>query len=82
MIPVEEYLQTSYRPDVDYIDGELIDRNVGEWNHGRLLGLTGAWLFEREARMASAGGSLDAPADQSTPFPHPRRGGAFERSAA
>lgn len=48
MIPVEEYLQTSYRPDVDYIDGELIDRNVGEWNHGRLLGLTGAWLFERE----------------------------------
>ncbi len=27
--PVEEYLRTSYEPDCDYADGELIQRNVG-----------------------------------------------------
>jgi Uma2 family endonuclease len=32
-IPVEEYLHTSYRPDVDYVDGELQERNLGEQHH-------------------------------------------------
>ncbi len=32
-IPVEEYLHTSYRPDVDYVDGELQERNLGEQYH-------------------------------------------------
>ncbi len=32
-IPVEEYLHTSYRPDVDYVDGELEERNLGEQWH-------------------------------------------------
>jgi Uma2 family endonuclease len=33
-VPVEEYLHTVYRPDCDYVDGELVDRNVGEKTHG------------------------------------------------
>lgn len=36
VIPVSEYLQTTYRPDRDYIDGELKERNVGEQPHGNL----------------------------------------------
>jgi Uma2 family endonuclease len=32
-IPVSEYLRTSYRPDCDYVDGELQERNVGERPH-------------------------------------------------
>ncbi len=32
-IPVHEYLQTTYRPDRDYIDGELKERNMGEQPH-------------------------------------------------
>lgn len=28
-IPVEEYLRTAFRPDCDYVDGALIERNVG-----------------------------------------------------
>ena len=32
-IPVSEYLQTSYRPDCDYVDGELQERNLGEEWH-------------------------------------------------
>jgi Uma2 family endonuclease len=41
MIPVSEYLQTTYRPDRDYIDGELRERNVGEQPHGDLQMILG-----------------------------------------
>jgi Putative restriction endonuclease len=33
LIPVEEYLSTSYDPDVEYVDGVLEERNVGDWLH-------------------------------------------------
>ena len=33
-IPIEEYLHTSYRPDRDYVDGEVEERNLGEERHG------------------------------------------------
>ena len=36
LIPVSEYLNTSYRPDCDYKDGEVLERNVGEKPHGLL----------------------------------------------
>lgn len=36
LIPVHEYLSTTYRPDVDYIDGELRERNMGEQPHAHL----------------------------------------------
>ena len=36
LIPVEEYLRTVYRPDCDYIDGEVLERNLGEKPHARL----------------------------------------------
>ena len=34
-ISVEEYVRTIYEPDCDYVDGELIERNVGEKDHGK-----------------------------------------------
>jgi hypothetical protein len=40
MIQVSEYLDTGYRPDCEYVDGELLERNVGEWDHGRLQDVT------------------------------------------
>lgn len=33
LIPVQEYLNTSYDPDVEYVDGVLVDRNAGESLH-------------------------------------------------
>jgi Uma2 family endonuclease len=33
LISVSEYLATSYRPDRDYIDGEVQERNLGERDH-------------------------------------------------
>jgi len=34
-ISVTEYLNTSYRPDCDYVDGEVLERNLGERDHSR-----------------------------------------------
>ena len=40
-ISVEEYLRTTYRPDCDYVDGVVEERNLGErdhsWTQGRLV---------------------------------------------
>lgn len=36
LVPVEEYLRTTYRPDCDYVDGEVIERNMGERDHSKL----------------------------------------------
>ena len=33
LIPVEEYLNTAYDPDMEYVDGVLVERNVGDWLH-------------------------------------------------
>jgi Uma2 family endonuclease len=36
LISVAEYLRTAYRPDCDYVDGEVLERNVGEKDHSDL----------------------------------------------
>jgi len=51
LISVEEYLSTSYHPDCDYVDGEVLERNMGELTHGRVQCLIGAWLLQREKRL-------------------------------
>jgi len=33
---VEEYLRTPFQPDVDYVDGVIERRNLGEWDHAGL----------------------------------------------
>ncbi|HEY2014943.1 MAG TPA: hypothetical protein VGH38_15655 [Bryobacteraceae bacterium] len=33
LISVEEDLNTSYDPDVEYVDGVLVERNGGDWFH-------------------------------------------------
>jgi Uma2 family endonuclease len=48
VVPLSRYLATSYRPDCEFLDGELLERNVGEWDHGRLQGLLSTYLCNRE----------------------------------
>lgn len=38
LVPISEYLTTVYRPDCDYIDGEVQERNLGEVPHSGLQG--------------------------------------------
>ena len=33
LVPVEEYLRTSYHPDCEWVDGEVRERNMGEFSH-------------------------------------------------
>lgn len=47
-VPLTEYLETSYRPDCEYLDGELLERNVGEWDHSRLQMLLSGFLHRQE----------------------------------
>ncbi len=50
---LEEYLSTSYSPDMEYKKGELIGRNVGTQRHGTLQMIIGAYLLSarNEFRM-------------------------------
>ena len=51
LISVEEYLATSYRPDQEYVDGTLVERNVGEWDHSNLQMVLSAYLFNRREEL-------------------------------
>jgi Uma2 family endonuclease len=54
-VPLAEYLNTSYRPDLEYVDGELLERNVGKNEHSRLQALLTIWFgrFEDEWGVAA-----------------------------
>jgi Uma2 family endonuclease len=43
-IPLSEYLATSYRPDREYVDGEIRERNVGKFEHARIQALLTIWF--------------------------------------
>ncbi len=38
LVPVSEYLKTTYRPDCDYVDGRVVERNLGEKPHAKVQG--------------------------------------------
>jgi len=44
LVAVEEYLRTSYDPDVDYVDGALEERNLGEFEHALVQAKITVWL--------------------------------------
>lgn len=47
-IGLSEYLQTTYRPDQEYVDGELRERNVGKTEHARVQALLTMWFGAHE----------------------------------
>ena len=51
LIPVEVDLTSVYRPDCDYVDGELIERNLGTKDHGILQGEVFAWFRDRRREL-------------------------------
>jgi len=48
-IPVSAYLDTTFRPDREYIDGEVRERNVGKWEHARIQWLLAHWFGSHES---------------------------------
>ena len=47
-VTIDQYLNTSYRPDCDWIDGELKERNVGEAPHSAVQKFIITYLSARE----------------------------------
>lgn len=51
LLPLEDYLSTSYEPDREYVDGELVERFVGEFDHSRLQMMISAYFYSKEAEL-------------------------------
>ncbi len=49
LVPIEVYLRTSYRPDVDYVDGVIEERNLGQNDHSAWQDAISAW-FRQQAQ--------------------------------
>lgn len=47
LMTIEQYLHTSYSPDVDFVDGHIEERALGEFDHGHLQGLFFNWFLQR-----------------------------------
>jgi len=54
-ISLHEYLGATYRPDREYVDGEIRERNVGKWEHARVQWLLAAWFGAREKEWRIVG---------------------------
>jgi Uma2 family endonuclease len=48
-IALREYLQTTYDPNREYVDGELQERNVGKTEHARVQALLTMWFVNHES---------------------------------
>ncbi|MGH9606253.1 MAG: Uma2 family endonuclease [Terracidiphilus sp.] len=53
-ISLQEYLGAIYRPDCEYVDGEIRERNVGKWEHARVQALLAAWFVNHESAWGTA----------------------------
>jgi len=51
LISVEEYLATSYRPDCDYVDGRIEERNLGEFDHSSLQTAVAVYFGSRQRQL-------------------------------
>jgi Uma2 family endonuclease len=49
-VSLEDYLSTVYDPDCEYVDGELIERNMGEIDHSALQTIIAALLYNQRRK--------------------------------
>ncbi len=47
-VPIELYLHSSYEPDADFVDGEIQERCVGEFDHNAVQKALLVWFYMRE----------------------------------
>lgn len=52
LIPIEEYMHTSYSPDCEYIDGLIVERNVGQGKHAYAQGKIRAEALGLEVQLS------------------------------
>ncbi len=47
-VPLEVYLRSSYEPDAEYVDGDIEERNVGEYDHNAVQKAVLIWFYLHE----------------------------------
>jgi Uma2 family endonuclease len=55
LIPIDEYLNTSYEPDCDYVEGALLQRHLGKKHHSRFQTALASYFFVREKQLKIRG---------------------------
>jgi Uma2 family endonuclease len=53
LLSIEQYLHTSYKPDVHFVDGEIEERNVGESPHSRIQGFITHLFLSHETEWSA-----------------------------
>jgi Uma2 family endonuclease len=53
LISVDEYLRANFDPDCDYVEGELLERNVGEKDHSSFQGELLVWFRLRRDSLGT-----------------------------
>ncbi len=48
-ISMEEYLASSYEPDLEFVDGVLVEKSTGEGDHSFLQAMVTAWFVNHRA---------------------------------
>ncbi len=51
LLSVEEYLNASFDPDCDFVDGEVVERNVGNRKHGYAQAEISGWFIQRKSTL-------------------------------
>jgi Uma2 family endonuclease len=51
LVSVEEYLSTSYSPDREYLDGRIVERNLGEKTHSAIQRNLIGWFWDRRGEL-------------------------------
>jgi Uma2 family endonuclease len=52
LLSIDEYLRTGYKPDVDFVDGEIEERNLGEFEHATFQIAIGSWFWSHRAEWS------------------------------
>ena len=47
-VPLEVYLRSCYEPDAEYVDGEIEQRPMGEYDHAAWQAAIQKWFWKHE----------------------------------
>lgn len=51
LVSVDEYLATAYDPDREYLEGRILERNLGERDHSELQMAIAGFLYANRKRL-------------------------------
>ena len=68
LIPIEEYLRTVYEPDAEFVDGEIVERSLGEDPHSAVQVRLVEIFYELRKKHRVSGYPLYSSGEPSYPW--------------